>query len=212
MGFHANLTGLPVNQFITPQEAFTVLKPVALFVAGMMIYAIFIFRFYRFLARKDIIELDLTKYNTSSHPVMKKVFAVIYYIIQYIVLIPLFVFFWFIVLTILLAFLAKNPVPEEILLVSIAVVAAVRISAYYNEQLSVDLAKMLPFALLGIFLIDISYFNFWSSIDVLGEIPQLWNILLYYLLFVVSLEFVLRLVSVFVVSETDKETAQPPQG
>lgn len=211
MGFHANITGLPVNQFITPQEAFTILKPVALFVTGMMIYAIFVFRFYRFLATKDIIELDLSKYNTASHPILKKIFAVVYYAIQYVVLIPLFVFFWFIVLTVLLAFLAKNPVPEEILLVSIAVVAAVRVSAYYNEQLAVDLAKMLPFALLGIFLIDISYFNFWSSVDVLGEIPKLWNILMYYLIFVIALEFVLRIVSFFAPSK-GKDASVPPQG
>ena len=80
----------------------------------------------------------------------------------------------------------RNQEIQNILLVSIAVVSAVRITSYYSEELSRDLAKMLPFAMLGIFLIDLSYFSYQGSLTVLRGIPPLWKILVYYLLFVIT--------------------------
>ena len=82
---------------------------------------------------------------------------------------------------------------NNILLVSIALVSTVRIAAYYNEDLSKDLAKMQPFALLGIFLIDISYFSFSASLEVIKQIPSFWKIMIYYLIFAIVLEFILRI-------------------
>lgn len=169
------------------------LKPLFFFVIGVVIYSIFIFKFYRFVARKDIFELDLHKYNDSKHPVIKKVFHGFFYVVKYILLFPIFSFFWFSVLTILLSFLSKNGSVENILLVSIAVVSSVRITAYYDEDLSRDLAKMLPFALLGVFLVDISFFSASSSFQLIQSIPSKFMLLSYYFLFAIVVEFVARL-------------------
>lgn len=176
-------------------EAIVILKPLVFFVSAMMIYSIFIFKFYRFLARKDIFQLNLNQYNKSNHPFFYKTISIIFYLIEYILLFPLFVFFWFAVFVILLSFMAKNQPLETILLVSISVVGVVRITAYYNEDLSKDLAKMLPFALLGIFLVDISFFSISKSIETIMKIPSIASILIYYLTFVIILEFLLRIVS-----------------
>ncbi|MDP2906545.1 MAG: hypothetical protein Q8O03_01250 [Nanoarchaeota archaeon] len=153
----------------------------------------FIFKFYRFLARKDVFKLDLKRYNKTSFAFLKKIISVIFYLIEYILLFPIFVFFWFIIMVVLFSFLAKSQPVNNILLVSIAVVGAVRFTAYYHEDLSKDLAKMLPFALLGVFLIDISYFKFSESLTVIQQIPSQWHVMLYYLLFIILLEFVLRI-------------------
>lgn len=182
-----------LNFNLDVNEAINILKPLGLFVLGMVIYSVFIFRFYRFLARRDVFKLDLSKYNKAKHPLIEKFIGVILYIIEYVFLFPLFTFFWFGILTILLVFLSKEQTVQTILLISMAVVGAVRITAYYNEDLSKDLAKMLPFALLGIFIIDISYFNFSESFVKLYEIPSLLNMLLYYFIFILLLEFVLRI-------------------
>ena len=40
-------------------DAYSALGPLALFAAGVAIYGILVFHFYRFLARKDILKLDL---------------------------------------------------------------------------------------------------------------------------------------------------------
>lgn len=177
----------------TVAEGIEVLTPLFFFIIGMSLYSVFIFKFYRFLARKDIFKLDMDKYNKAKHPTLKKFVGTILYFIEYVVLFPVFTFFWFAVLTVLLTFLAKEQGVQNILIVSISVVTAVRITAYYNEDLSRDLAKMLPFALLGVFLVNITYFSFMESVALLQQIPPMLNIVAYYLVFVIIIEFVLRI-------------------
>ncbi|MFH1439223.1 MAG: hypothetical protein ABIG89_01555 [Candidatus Woesearchaeota archaeon] len=174
-------------------QIYPILKSLVLFVLGMAIYSIFIFKFYRFVARKDIFKLNLAKYNTVEHEILKKTVSVIFYLFEYVFLFPIFTFFWFAILTVLLTFLAKGSGIENVLLVSVAVVGAIRMTAYYNEDLSRDLAKMLPFALLGVFLVDISFFSLSTSIESLNNIPQHVSLIVYYLLFVIMLEFILRI-------------------
>jgi len=189
--------------------SWTVVKPLILFVLSMVIYSIFIFKFYRFVANRDIFKLDLKKYSKSSHPVIRKTGEFLLYIIEYVFLFPVFTFFWYGMITIMLVFLSREQSVQNILLVSIALVGAIRITSYYDEDLSKDLAKMLPFALLGIFLVDISFFSFSSSISLVTEIPGFWNTILHYLLFVIVLEFVLRIgygiYRLFVKEEPSKE-------
>ena len=75
----------------------------------------------------------------------------------------------------------------------VLIVAAARVTAYYNEALARDIAKMLPFALLGVFIIErtlISPDAIWQNILALpSHIPTV----LSYALFTVIIEFVLRI-------------------
>ena len=176
-------------------DATATLRPLIIFVLGMAIYAVFIFNFYRFLGRKNIFDLDLDKYQQSRFQFLQVVLQLVFYVIKYLVVFPFVAFAWFVILTALLAFLAKGKPIENILLVAIAVLSAIRVTAYYNEDLSRDLAKMLPFALLGIFIVDVDYFSFPGSIEALREATALWENVAYYLLFVIGLEFVLRITS-----------------
>jgi hypothetical protein len=159
----------------------------------MVVYSIFIFKFYRFIARRNIFELNLAQYNIETFAWLKKILGAILYLIEYVFLFPVFTFFWFITLTVLLSFMAKAQTINNILLISIALVSAVRVAAYYNEDLSKDLAKMLPFALLGIFLVDITFFSVSTSLGIITQIPSMWKIIIYYLIFAIILEFVLRI-------------------
>ncbi|MBU4246562.1 MAG: hypothetical protein KKE71_05945 [Nanoarchaeota archaeon] len=181
------------------------LKPLALFVGGMVFYSVFIFNFYKFLAKKDLLALNLHQYNAVEHAFIKKAYHVFLYILEYIIVIPICTFFWFIVLAAMLTFLAKEQTVQSVLLASISVVSAVRVTAYYNEDLSKDLAKMLPFALLGIFIIDTSYFSFTTSIETLKSFPSYWKLLLYYFGFAVLLEFVMRILHMLFGSSTEEE-------
>ncbi len=203
--FPTNLTSVNIT------EAYDILKPLFLFVIGMTIYAIFIFKFYRFIARKDIFELNLKQYNRARHPLLEKLFALILYIIEYILLFPVLTFFWFGTLAALLTFMSPEPVIEHVVLISISVVAVIRITAYYNEELSKDLAKMLPFALLGVFIVDMSYFSFSASYEVLKTMPSFINLLIYYLVFVIFLEFVLRILYLIANTPNEKREQYNPQ-
>lgn len=136
--------------------------------------------------------MDLAQYSRSDHPLLNKTLGGILYLLEYIFLFPLFTFFWFIFFTVFLVLMSKHDL-QTTLLISVAVVAAVRITSYYKEDLSKDLAKMLPFAMLGIFLMDMSYFNLSEAIQTFKQVINLWDTLIYYLLFVIGLEFVLRI-------------------
>lgn len=181
-------------------EIFNVMKPLVLFVVGMIVYSVFIFKFYRFLSRRDIFKLNLRE----KHGGVSKFFGVIWYVIEHLLLFPAFVFVWFAVISVLLMLMAKNQTASSIFLISIALVSAVRATAYYHEDLSRDLAKMLPFALLGIFLIDITYFSLDASLNLVKQIPSLWRTLIYYLVFIILLEFVLRILSFIVPKKEEK--------
>jgi len=189
-------------------EAYDVLKPLAGFVFGIAVYAIFIFKFYRFLATRDIIKLDLSRYTKK----VVKFPKVALYLVENLLLFPIIVCFWYAVLVALLSVLAKDQTPESVLLVSIALVGAVRATSYYSEDLSKDLAKMLPFALLGIYLVDQSFVELSVSSEVLREMPDQWNLIAYYLMFTVALEFVLRIAHGIVTTLWLKRDVTPESG
>ena len=175
-------------------HALDLLGPVAVYVLGMSVYAIFIFRFYRFLAARDMFALDLSRYEKSRRRFVRRVLGVVMYVARYLIVFPLFAFFWFAVLTLILAFLAKDRSFADTLLIALATVSAIRVTAYYDEDLSRDLAKILPFAVLAIFLIDASFFEIGESLSILERANDHRETILYYLLFLVLLEFALRIV------------------
>jgi hypothetical protein len=181
-------------------DATITLRPLIFFCLGIAFYAVFIFNFYRFLARKDIFELDFTKYAQARFQFIRTFLHLTFYVGKYLILFPFVAFAWFALLTVLLAFLAKTQAIESILLVAMAVLSSIRITAYYNEDLSRDLAKMLPFALLGVYVVDLSYFSFPASLDALLRAFNQWESITYYLMFVVGLEFILRISSPVVIT------------
>jgi hypothetical protein len=179
------------TSYFSLNEALQIYQPLGIFVLGMIIYSIFIFKFYRFVARRDLFKYS--EEEESEKRWFERFLGNIGYIFKHIFVLPILIFFWFLVLSAILAFLSKQEGAQMVLLISIALIATIRVVSYYNEDLSKDLAKMLPFALLGIFLVDISFFSAETSLNALKEIPGLWNILVYYLIFLIFLEVILRL-------------------
>ena len=181
-------------QQLNVNDAIDLLVPVAVYILGMAAYALFIFKFYRFVASRDMFEMDLSKFEESRFKVVRGFLHIVMYVAKYLILFPVIAFFWFGVLTMILAFLSKEQPFSEVLLMALATVCAIRISAYYSEDLSKDLAKILPFAVLAIFLIDASFFTVRESLEVLKEAQHHTEDIIYYLLFLIAMEFVLRVV------------------
>ena len=176
-------------------DALDLLSDVGVYVVGMAVYAVFVFNFYRFLAAKNMFQIDLSRYEQSRFRFVRRALHVFFYVVKYIILFPIFAFFWFAVLTLILTFLSKDRSFADTLVVALATVSAIRMTAYYNEDLSRDLAKILPFAVLAVFLIDASFFAIEESVDVLREVEDYTDNILYYLLFLILLEFALRIVN-----------------
>ena len=116
------------------------------------------------------------------------------FIILYVVLTPTLIGFWALVLSAILVILNGGQQLSTVAELAVAVVGAIRITSYFSENLAQDLSKMLPFAVLGVFLAD-------GSLDLSG-LDLLWeegnDLAITFLTLVISLsilETVLRIVS-----------------
>ncbi|RLG21429.1 hypothetical protein DRN74_02605 [Candidatus Micrarchaeota archaeon] len=179
------------------ETAYVTLRPLFFFLMGMVLYSIFIYKMYRFVASRDLFgkkgryQSIRDRIDTGKGSIKRAVLR----FLEYIFLFPFLVFIFFAFFFIMLVFLSKNPNVENLMLVAMAIVGAVRISSYYSEDLSRDLAKMLPFAVLGLYITEIYPFSFSNSIDavlIALNNTSLWVMLLYYLIFIILLEFSMR--------------------
>lgn len=182
-----------INGTFSLDEAIQTAKPLILFVIGMVVYSVFIFKFYRFIATRDIFKLNLAEYSRSRWEGVEEGVVFLFYILEHIIIFPLLTFVWFIFFSILLIFMSEDQPTSVLFLFSMAIVASTRISAYYNEELAKEIAKTLPLTLLAIFLVTgLSYFSLESTWLAIKSIPLLWKTIVYYLFFIVSLEIILR--------------------
>ena len=145
--------------------------PVFAAIVGIVIYSTFVFKFYRFLASKDLIDVDLSQYSEGFTGFLKRFVNGILVIVQYILFTPFLISFWTLILAIILTLLSGGDDLYWNVLVATSMVGSVRVISYFSEDLSRDVAKMLPFAVLGVFLVDSGSFNwgavstFWSQLD-----------------------------------------------
>ena len=76
--------------------------PTLMAIIAIAVYSGFVFMFYRNLAKKDLLTLDLSKYATDFGGKIKKYLRIILFVIQYIVVIPMLIAFWTLVLAVIL--------------------------------------------------------------------------------------------------------------
>jgi len=169
---------------------------IELFLWSLLIFvsSLLIWKFYRSVSKKNILGLNLNKYNKSEHPLFAKLLTGVFYLLEYILILPFLIFVWFGAFTLFLILLAENLEVSVILKIAIVVIAAIRMTAYYKEDLSKDLAKMLPFALLAILITNPTFFtNFLSIIENLTKIGESFSQIGIYFTFIISLEIILRI-------------------
>ncbi len=191
---------------LIPAEALEAIGPLVLFIIGLAIYSVVVFNLYRFVARRDIFELNLRQYNRFQHPTLSKFFAVILYAVEYLLFFPLFLMFWFVIFSALLIAITSTQDVQTILLISMALISSIRITSYYKQALSKDIAKILPFTLLAIFLIDLGQFSWDQSLSLIRQIPSLIDTLKYYFVFAVVVEFILRIMHTITSAISERKT------
>ncbi|MCK5043683.1 hypothetical protein KAR52_01610 [Candidatus Pacearchaeota archaeon] len=161
----------------------------------VVIYSIFVWKFYRFISKKNILGLNLNKYNKSQHPLITKLFAGLLYFLEYIIILPFLLFFWFSIFTIFLILLTTDLDIQTLLIISATVIAAIRITSYipkYGEKLSRELAKLLPFTLLAISLLNPGFFDISRIFAHFSLLPGFFEEIIYYLIFIIIFEIILR--------------------
>jgi hypothetical protein len=151
---------------------------------SIAIYSVIIYHFYRYVARRDCFKSSKRKHTKTIG------------FLKYFFLFPFVVIIFFMGFSMMLLFLAKDLNPQVVLSTSFAIILAIRICSYYTEDLSKDVAKMLPFALLGVFLVSPSYFEASDISDKINQLPELANIAIQYMLFIIIVEWILRILLV----------------
>jgi hypothetical protein len=158
----------------------------------VIIYSIIVWHGYRFLSKRDLLGLNLSQYNRYQSPFFEKFFHGILYFVEYLIISPFIIFGAFAIFTLMLIFLNEGLSVGGILLVSATVIAAIRATSYYKEDLSRDLAKMFPFLVLAVSLLNPQFFRIERIFLAFQEIPVLVNNIGIYLIFIICFEIVLR--------------------
>ncbi|MEK6890596.1 MAG: hypothetical protein AABX03_00495 [Nanoarchaeota archaeon] len=169
----------------------------AFFIVAITLYCLFVWKFNKFLSRRDIIGLNLHKYNKVEHPLLNKTLALVLFLLEYMVILPILVFFWFLIIGLMILLLAKDFKVDQIAIMSACIVGVIRIISYYNQQLSEDIGKQFPLALLVILLTSTSFFDIKITIEKIASIPAFFNSIAIYLLFIILIEFIMRIIYIF---------------
>ena len=169
--------------------------PTLIAIIAIAVYSGFVFMFYRILAKKDLLTLDLSKYADDFGGKVKKYLRSVLFVIQYIVVVPVLIAFWTLVLAVILTLLSDSSDHTRNALIATSVVGAVRILAYWTEDLSRDVAKMLPFAVLGVYLVSSTSVQWSEFRELLESLPELAKSFFSSLMLLAILETLLRIVS-----------------
>jgi hypothetical protein len=169
---------------LSPERALSTMGPLVMLALGMIIYAIIVFTFYTSISRRDIFRV-VKKVN---EPLEK-----IGYGLEYVFLFPIIAFLWFFVMSALLSMLSQTIEIGNIFLVSMMTIATIRVTSYYDEHLSREVAKIVPFGLLSVFILDISHFSVQAPYNIIMQLPAFADVLIYYFLFILILELALKM-------------------
>jgi hypothetical protein len=169
-------------------------------------FSIFIWKFYRFISTKNIIELNLNQYNRTEHPLFAKLIAGTFYLLEYIIILPFIIFFWFSIFTLFLIFLTESLEISSLLLISAVIIASIRMISYYKEDLAKDLAKLIPFTLLAVSILNPKFFSVERIFNQFAELPNFFSEIFVYLIFIIILEMILRFFDfIFSLFELERE-------
>ena len=166
--------------------------PTLMAIIAIAAYSGFVFMFYRLLAKRDLLTLDLKRFENSMTGRIRVFFRSLLFVTQYVLLIPILIGFWTVVMATILTLLSDSSDHTRNAMIATSVVGAVRILAYWTEDLSRDVAKMLPFAVLGVFLVGSTSVNFSEFEALYSNLPELADAYLNSLILLSILETVLR--------------------
>lgn len=168
--------------------------PLILLVILVFVFTLFVWHFYRFMSRKNVVGLNLVERNPLENSLLYKLLGGFLYLLENVIISPILVFIGFSVFTVFLILLSDSLGVKNILIVSALVIAVVRMAAYYNENFSKELAKLLPLTLLAISLYNPLSLSekFGQIITSFSKLPTFADKIFVYLGFIIILEILLR--------------------
>lgn len=159
------------------------LQTLAIYGVGIAIYTALVFAFYQTLSRQKPLHFHVSdKKGWRGYLGRFTERALVF---------PVVSFLYFTVIALALFVMAKSQGVEQILLLSMAIIVGVRVTVYWSEQMSNDLAKLVPLSLLAVILVDPGYITLEAAWARLVYATQLWPLLGRYFLLFIALEGVM---------------------
>lgn len=187
-GIFKLISYLPYYNFLTSFIGEEFIR-IVVFTAGIIIYGIVILEFYSTLTKRDLFQIKISAYSDKWERFSQR----LVFIFKYTIAFPFYTFFWFLIFSFFLIMISKSLSVYEIFFVSIVIISSTRAIAYYNEELAKDIAKIIPLSLLGLFIIDPTYFSPELIVGRILEFIFMLLIILKFLLFTILLEWTLRI-------------------
>jgi hypothetical protein len=177
-----------------------------LLLAGVIILISFvIWLFSESVSKKDLIKLNLSQYNTYEHPTISKFFGFLFYFIEYMVIIPVFLILWYFALALSIFFSIQSISFNYVILVTASLIIAVRVLAYFRGDFAKDLSKVFPFITLSLFLLNPTDFTKIVLIDRVNEFIQLLPTFFLYFSMVFFIEVLFRFIDTIQDLNRDEE-------
>jgi hypothetical protein len=189
------LSFLYKNTFLEFPEPFQKIIMLLIFSLIIVAYSLFVWKTYRLISKKNILALNLKKYNNLQNASIHKILASIIYFLENLFISPLVIIFGFVAFSLFILFLTEGLPLETILIISSVIIASVRMISYipvYGEKAAQEVAKLLPYTLLGVAIVRGGFLNFQQLLDSLGRIYLMFGDILIYLSFLIILESILR--------------------
>jgi len=170
-----------------------------LFLISMAIvfFSVLTWFIYNYLARRDLLKLNLSKYDKDEDAAEEKSIAILLYVLEFIIITPVVIFISFIVFAMFFIIFAKDLEVGTIMLICAALISAVRIISYFKEELSKELAKLIPLTLLAVIIATPGFFDIATTIGRISQIPLFFDSAFFYLLFIFIWEILLRVLFIF---------------
>lgn len=159
------------------------LQTLLMYGGGIAAYTALVFAFYHNIARRDPLH-SASRAGWWGKTVHAAETAFTF---------PVLSFGYFALLSLSLFILSK-PITEtaQILLLSMAAVLGVRVTAHLSESMSEDIAKLLPLSLLAVVLVDPGYLTFSTTFTRIGEAAMMAPVLAQYFVLFIIVEAALR--------------------
>lgn len=161
-----------------------------LYTIGITLYALFIWHFHKFIGGRDVFKWNHVRDASGALSRLSEGF---YYFIRYLFMYPIVVFLWFVIFASFMFVLGKDAAGANIILISFALVTSIRVMSYYSEKLSMEIAKLVPLALLVVYIVQPNFFAFGDTSARLWDIANFWTDILKYVAFSVAAEWILRI-------------------
>lgn len=161
------------------------LTTLALYGVGIAVYTAFVFTFYKIVSRRQA----LKKTRPGGWGRLVRAF-------EWTFMMPSIAFAYFGVLAGALFLLAKSQTTGQIILVALGVVVGIRVTSLLHEEMSADLARVVPLGLLGVVLVDPGFLSLETTGDRIVEAAAQWPLLTRAFALLVALEIALQTIGV----------------